>query len=287
MKLPTIPNGITLFTFPHGQLYPPSGFIPFNEYALGNGDYFGLYWPVGREIDDPLVVETWHDSGEISPCYSNLAAFLAHCQRTENANRPVDAMLSTDPLSPLALYHAGKHEIHEGNVDTAISLLEQAISILPEYGAALTALCGQYRRKGHRASAIRTAHAAIITPPSFGGMQAQIVQWFQHQHECPEEMHNDPLWINRTQLSTKFGGLKENETYHIFQEAIAWYASIGLGWNAIVLHMAYGELMLRETVSFHERYRFDCQSHHEALSQLIIELGYQQRTLDNSREDYP
>ena len=29
--------------------YPPLGFVPFEERQLGNGDTFGLYWPIGFE----------------------------------------------------------------------------------------------------------------------------------------------------------------------------------------------------------------------------------------------
>ncbi|MGK5029675.1 hypothetical protein [Janthinobacterium sp. MDT1-19] len=40
----------------HDTPYPPLGFSPFFEGALGNGDTFGLYWPIGREAFEPIVV---------------------------------------------------------------------------------------------------------------------------------------------------------------------------------------------------------------------------------------
>ncbi|MEG2964733.1 MAG: hypothetical protein RR860_18745, partial [Janthinobacterium sp.] len=60
----------------HTTAYPPLGFTPFAEGALGNGDSFGLYWPIGREASEPIVVETWHDEWRIQPHFSSLAAFL-------------------------------------------------------------------------------------------------------------------------------------------------------------------------------------------------------------------
>ena len=41
--------------------YPPQGFVSIAEGALGNGDCFGLYWPLGREGDAPFVCEMFHD----------------------------------------------------------------------------------------------------------------------------------------------------------------------------------------------------------------------------------
>ncbi|TBU92792.1 hypothetical protein [Phytopseudomonas dryadis] len=43
------------------------GFVPFAEHALGNGDSYGLYWPVGQEGCAPLVAETYHDEGRLVP----------------------------------------------------------------------------------------------------------------------------------------------------------------------------------------------------------------------------
>ena len=39
-----------------GGAYPPLGFKPFLEAELGNGDYFGLYWPYGREDREPTCL---------------------------------------------------------------------------------------------------------------------------------------------------------------------------------------------------------------------------------------
>jgi hypothetical protein len=60
----------------HTTPYPPLGFTSFYEGALGNGDTFGLYWPIGREAAEPIVVETWHDEWHIQPHFSSRTAFL-------------------------------------------------------------------------------------------------------------------------------------------------------------------------------------------------------------------
>ncbi|MDF3837714.1 hypothetical protein P3W85_32950 [Cupriavidus basilensis] len=59
MELPTQIAEVSLRQdWRHGSPYPPLGFQPFAEGELGNGDTFGLYWPIGEEGYEPLVVET-------------------------------------------------------------------------------------------------------------------------------------------------------------------------------------------------------------------------------------
>jgi hypothetical protein len=78
VELPKQADRITLDSaFVARHPYPPLGFLPFLENQLGNGDYFGLYWPVGRETEEPLVVEMQHDGWSMCPAFSSLDAFLA------------------------------------------------------------------------------------------------------------------------------------------------------------------------------------------------------------------
>ena len=67
MKRPAGISSITLSNEPYESTYPPLGFHEFSEHQLGNGDVFGLYWPVGYEDDEPLIAETWHDEWSIRP----------------------------------------------------------------------------------------------------------------------------------------------------------------------------------------------------------------------------
>ncbi|MEG1055833.1 MAG: hypothetical protein RSF79_27755, partial [Janthinobacterium sp.] len=125
----------------HTTAYPPLGFTPFAEGALGNGDSFGLYWPIGREASEPIVVETWHDEWRIQPHFSSLAAFLqAHAAaEDEYVGTPT---LDDDPASPRAAFLAAKELIAQRKPDAAIALLEAALAIIPEYTDALALLHG-------------------------------------------------------------------------------------------------------------------------------------------------
>ena len=114
----------------HGQSYPPLGFMPFSESALGNGDSFGLYWPIGREAMEPIVVETWHDEWRIQPHFSSLAAFLkaqAQLDEDDEDSGYVDTpALADDPASPRAAFLAAKELIARQDSAAAIALLEAA-----------------------------------------------------------------------------------------------------------------------------------------------------------------
>ncbi len=71
-----------------GGSYPPSGFLAFEDFALGNGDTFGLYWPLGLEDREPLVAETLHDEGALVPAFSSLASFLKRTAQLDEADHP-------------------------------------------------------------------------------------------------------------------------------------------------------------------------------------------------------
>ena len=243
----------------HGKSYPPLGFTPFSESALGNGDSFGLYWPIGREAVEPIVVETWHDEWRIQPHFSSLAAFLrAHAQLDEDDEDGgyVDTpTLADDPASPRASFLAAKELIAQQDSAGAIALLEAALAILPEYTDALVLLHGQYVRAGRSEDAIKVAIQAIISPPSFGGPPLKALHWLRLQTQSGTE--HDPIWLCCKQLSFNFGGSKENADYPLLADAIDIYLEQGKLRSASTLMQTYAELMSAETVSFQERYGID------------------------------
>ncbi|WP_219114122.1 tetratricopeptide repeat protein [Janthinobacterium sp. UMAB-56] len=238
----------------HTAAYPPLGFTPFSEGALGNGDTFGLYWPIGREAFEPIVVETWHDEWRIQPHFSSLAAFLQAHAAAEDEYIATPS-LDDDPASPRAAFLAAKEWIAQRNPDAAIALLEAALAILPEYTDALVLLHGQYVRAGRIDAAAKVAIQAIISPPSLGGPPLKALQWLRTQ--AVPDGEPDPIWRACGQLSFSFGGSKENADYPVLLAAIASYLEQGKHVSASTLMQTYAELMSAETVSFQERYAFE------------------------------
>lgn len=238
----------------HSTAYPPLGFTPFAEGALGNGDTFGLYWPIGREACEPIVVETWHDEWRIQPHFSSLAAFLQAYTAAEDEYVTTPS-LADDPASPRAAFLAAKELIAQRNPEAAIALLEAALAIVPEYTDALVLLHGQYVRAGRIDDAVKLAIQAIISPPSFGGPPFKALQWLRTQAVPEGEL--DPIWRACGQLSFNFGGSKDNVDYPVLLAAIDTYLEQGKHLSASTLMQTYAELMSAETVSFQERYEFD------------------------------
>ena len=56
--------------------YPPLRFIQVRDAELGNGDYYGLYWPYGRENQEPIVCDTLHDEWGLEVCFSSVLIFI-------------------------------------------------------------------------------------------------------------------------------------------------------------------------------------------------------------------
>lgn len=57
------------------RAFPPNGFTVLTDAAYGNGDCFGLYWPIGQEHKLPIVCETYHDEWRIVPAFSSIKKF--------------------------------------------------------------------------------------------------------------------------------------------------------------------------------------------------------------------
>ena len=259
----------------HSAPYPPLGFNPFSEGALGNGDTYGLYWPIGREASEPIVVETWHDEWRLQPNFSSLAAFLrAHAAAGDAEDEDEEGYvalptLADDPDSPRAAFLAARESIAQQNPTAAIALLEAALALLPEYTDALALLHGQYVRAGRIDEAVRVAIQAIISPPSFGGPPLKALQWLRTQPVPQNE--RAPIWRACGQLSFNFGGSKENADYPVLLAAIDTYLEQDNYRCASTLMQTYAELMSAETVSFQERYGF----HAAAFIARQIEAGAQ------------
>jgi len=255
MQLPANSHLISLDKqWQHRQAYPPLGFIPFYDAALGNGDTFGLYWPIGREACEPIVVETWHDEWRVQPQFSSIDAFLQAYERADD-EYVITPSLADDPASPFAAYLAAKEAIAQRNPEAAIRLLEAALAIVPEYTDALCLLHGQYVRAGRTDEAVQLAIRAIISPPSFGGPPLKAMQWLRSQPLAENE--SDPIWRACAQLQFSFGGSKENADYPLLAAAIEHYLEQENFLHAATLMQTYAELMSAETVSFRERYGFD------------------------------
>jgi hypothetical protein len=255
--------------------YPPLGFVPFAENALGNGDCFGLYWPFGKEHQEPLVLETQHDGWALSPTFSSLERFLTAADGSDEWVEP--PTLQVDADSPYACLKAAEALLSRNELEGGVAQLLVATTELPEFGAAEWLLSRHLSRLGRASESFAAALSAVIAPPCLGGGSAEALAWLQRQTQCPPEFANDPLWRRRSELRFKFGGTKENQDYLVVRALVTEYQDAGLGVQAMLLLQTYGELMSRETVSFQARYDFSEAHHINAQLRLGMEVGIDRR----------
>jgi len=260
--------------------YPPPGFVPFAENALGNGDQFGLYWPFGGEKREPLVAEMQHDGWAIAPAFSSLDAFLAAAGEDDGwVEAPT---VEADPDSPVACLAAAGDLAQRGQVEGVIELLRRAVARLPEFGTAQWMLSRMLARAKRQHEAFAPAIAAALAPPCFGGASREALDWLRRQSDCPQEIGADPLWRRRSELRFVFGGAKENGDYAVLREIVAQYRELGMHVQAMLLLQTYGELLSRETVSFQQRVGFSQAEHIAAQLRLGRELGIDRRAEDGA-----
>ena len=267
LRLPSDLSGVSSLSWvSDAQVFPPRGFAWFEEHSVGNGDTFGLYWPIGMEDRDPLVGELVHDEFSIVPAFSGLAAFLrltSGLDEVEHADWP---SIEDDPHSPHACFAAAREAAARGDVHAASAFLRHAIERLPEYTAALGLLSAQCLRLGDHDDACRFAVRAVRSPPSFArGIDLKKTwAWLSRQAKGPSSLADDPVWLSRSALAAPpSGGAKHNDVYVALADAVEGYLERGEIGASLSLWQAYGEFMSGETVSFRERYGFTGAAYRE------------------------
>lgn len=279
LRLPPEIGSVTLDKDDHAVSYFPIGFFPFAEYQLGNGDYFGLYWPIGQEDREPLVVETFHDEGTLQPTYSSLAHFLTLAANTEDEH-PEAPTYQEDPTAPLGSYLEARRLLGEQHVEAAVELLQTIVQRLPEYTNALGLLAAQYVRLGRTDDACRTALRAIVAPPSFGQLPQNIASWLVRHQEPPMDLQDDPVWLRRAELMTiPSGGTKHGGAYSALTHAIDTYIAQDQIAQALMLMQTYSEFMNGETRSFQERHSYDFRAWRERQRVLSEQLPHGPRQI--------
>jgi hypothetical protein len=281
MRIPQSFKAITLSGRGGNLPWAPQGFHGIEEFELGNGDVFGLYWPFGREDEEPIVAETQHDSGAIAPYWSSLERFLAATNGDESSAWAPTLLL--DANSPDARLTSARECLSRNDLATGVEHLESAVRVLPEFGAAQYLLATQYRRAGRNEDAIRSAIQALISPLCFwppSPQMSQLVKWLSRQQSCPEDLRHDPIWKNRGRLKYQFGGQKENDDYVVIRDAIEEYLSLSQFISALTLMESYRELMRCETVSFQERYEFNPDEYRARQDDVAAKLYGKARMLD-------
>ncbi|GKX56699.1 hypothetical protein SOASR030_28110 [Leminorella grimontii] len=258
MKLPSVSHllSIDVDSLCAGP-FPPCGFLPLADAELGNGDCFGLYWPLGQENKDPIVCELYHDEWRIVPTFSSAEKFIEWLE--VNDYEPYENGLGVkDDGFAAALFSLARERLSSGRLDDALPLLVSASERLSEVSEYWLALAGQHRRRKEPEAAANAALSAYLGNWAFGAPDAKVIHLLAQAANLPS-FKTDPV-IQRVaagSLDLNYGGVKENANYPLMQECIDDYLSQGKPLLALRLLHNYAYAMYGETTAFQERYGFD------------------------------
>lgn len=260
MRASPLLHGLTLDSEPCAGPYPPQGFWPIAEGALGNGDQFGLYWPLGREAEPPVVCEMFHDEGRMVFRHSSLDVFAQWLdaggaeQDDDDGCEPREHAVP-DAGSPLPLIERAQRHVQAAEPAQAIALLEDACSRFPELPRAWALLAGQQMRLGQHAAAVAAARAAILANWAFGIPEPGVLRMLR-----ATDAAGDPVLAMAQQMGFAFGGAKTNPDYALMQACIdqCWDAGDTLAALRVSQNRCY--VLSSETVSFQQREGFDLEA---------------------------
>jgi hypothetical protein len=190
------PDCTPLRTRVYSLVYPPPGFFPF--YGIGNGDYHGFYWPIGREEGAPIVAFSSHDAWSLIPENSDVESlYRSQLAKSDGDTGTVDryrklagaangkppaehvvrglkyddfnGLLSLDPKSPFYLCAAGDVHVANNEIEAAEQRYRQSLEQLPEYVAAHFGLAYVLRRQRRGEEATVYLRQSLLGPLAFYG----------------------------------------------------------------------------------------------------------------------
>lgn len=261
---------------------PPAGFVSMEEVESGYGDYFGWYWPLGRERAPPVICAYYHDYPMLRPAFSSTANFH---RWTEAIERPWSGEYDeAEPDFTPALYKQAKQHVAAGEVDAAIDCARRACDLFPDSCACWFLLASQLRRKGMREASVEAALHAYRSSWCFGAPDDSVLKIIRSGSSV-ESLADDPVVVRSHRLTTRFGGEKENSNYPLLQECMAEYFERGQPLHALRLWQNYAmTILVWETISFRERYRFDGEAWQKEFSDSCARyLGDARTSVDAQR----
>ena len=232
--------------------YPPLGFLPVLDAELGNGDYFGLYWPLGRERNEPVVCDMLHDEWRLRPSFSNVQKFHEWLQANDGERGESEI---EDAGFAIECYARARAHINLGIAPEAIVELRRACNSFPDVSDYWMTLAGQLRRIGQQDQALEAALNAYRANWAFGRPPEATLRMLKGASRG-SGLYDDPLMQRIDALSVAYGGTKENANYALLKECIQEYFSLQKPLHALHLSQNHAYMMCGETTSFQERNGF-------------------------------
>jgi len=255
MKLPTRINEVSVSSKVEIGVFPPNGFLKFEEASLGNGDYFGFYWEFGKEHQEPIICEMIHDEGIITPSFSSLGKFLEWYKLNdfEWGEEEVE-----DENFTLNFLNKGNEQLKQNNTEKAIEFYKKSTANFRELSENWFKLASQQKRVGNELEFQKSIINSILSNWAIELPSQNALRMLKTLKPI-KELKDHPLIKNRENFEFDFGGKKQNENYQIMQEMITGLNEIGDRNRALIMEQNYALMMYRETFSFQERCHFNIE----------------------------
>jgi hypothetical protein len=193
-----------------------------------------------------------HDEWGLAPAFSSVEKFVAWL--TLNGGRRGEAEIDDPEFAP-AHFAQAKSQIERGDIDGAISRLRSACDSVPDACDYWFTLATQLQRIGKHDESTDAALRAFRSSWFFG-MPSDAVLRTIRKEQGNSAFASDPLVTRSNELTTKFGGTKENRNYALLRECVADYLDRGCAVEALQLYQNYAFMMCSETTAFQERHSF-------------------------------
>jgi len=274
MKLPENSDQVTIIPGVGEGVYPAQGFLMFEEAALGNGDYYGLYWEVGKEEQEPIVCETMHEEeGIIEPRFSSLDKFLKWYEINDYDWGEIE--IEDDDFVWNCL-EVGDRYVQQNKPEEAIVYYKKATNSVSEMSTPWYKLAAQQLRMKQDLEAQQSLMNAILSNWTLGFPSENAIRLFR-QMQFENEFKIHPLIKHKEGLTFKFG--RKNEDYVILREIIQELKEAQNIRDWFLMEQNYAYRMARETSSFRRKNNFNLAQWQGTFSQ------FAEQTLNRTVEE--
>ncbi|MGV3541044.1 MAG: hypothetical protein ACO1OQ_14610 [Rufibacter sp.] len=255
MKFPTEIKDVSLVEPRENYIIPPFGFVEIEEGNGGYGDFYGLYWELGKENTDPIVSEFNHEEALLTPVFPNLSEFIKWYNETDGQEAP--RVNQNDKSFFMNLFLKAKISVKNGRTEEAIQRLEDSVYLFGEYSDSWTLLAEQYYNVGHVAQAEESGLKSILSNWMFGLPSKKALQLFDKIDENGH-LKDNPLVKLRNGLF-KAGNFTKPfvVNYPLLREAVQALEELGDYKNALLLSQNYAYLLCTESEEIQEENGLD------------------------------
>lgn len=270
MKHPDNINRVTISKCQDYWIFPPLGFIEFEEGNDGAGDYYGLYWEIGKEEQEPVIFRKNHEEGQLIPEFVNLDSFLSWYETTLGQELP--SINLRDSTFYISLYNRARVFSKTGKTNEAIHALEKSTELFGEYSDSWGLLAENYYKANEMDKAELASLYSIISNYVFGLPTFKSIEQI-NRIDSKGKLKNNPI-IKRIDGFIS-GGTFSNPfmiNYDKLLEAIVEFKELKDYKSALILEQNYGYLMHTEKSEIREKYNFKDKEWSEFIKNEILNI---------------